>query len=123
MEITSEKAGDSLVVRVFGELDLDTARDFRTRVDADLDRYRCRNVVLDFGGVAFVDSSGLGAILGRYKRAREKGGQVALCRPLPHVGRLLDLAGVVRIVRTYRGVEEALAALGWKEKAQGGDTR
>lgn len=123
MEIATEKAGDSLVVRLFGELDLDTARDFRARVDADLDRYRCRNVVLDFCGVGFVDSSGLGAILGRYKRAREKGGQLAVCRPRPHVSRLMDLAGVVRIVRTYRGVEEALVALGWKEAAVGGDTR
>ncbi len=123
MEISSEKTGDSLVVRVYGELDLDTARTFRARVDADLDRYRCRNIVLDFGGVGFVDSSGLGAILGRYKRAREKGGQLALCRPLPHVGRLLDLAGVVRIVRTYPGVEEALVDLSWKERASGGEFR
>jgi stage II sporulation protein AA (anti-sigma F factor antagonist) len=123
MDITSQKVGEALLVRVSGELDLDTARDFRARVDADLDRFGSHHLVLDFAGVGFVDSSGLGAILGRYKRVAEKGGQVAICRPRDHVRRLLDLAGVMRIVRVYGSREQALAGVGQKEVAAGGDFR
>ncbi len=121
MEITCEKAGDVLIARVSGELDLATARTFRARLDAELDRLSCRDLVLDFAGVTFVDSSGIGAILGRCRAVRERGGRLTLCRLTPHVQRLLDLSGVLKIVGTYRGVEEAVAAVGRKEVAAGGD--
>ncbi|RJQ05459.1 MAG: STAS domain-containing protein [Bacillota bacterium] len=123
MDIASRKDGMALLVSVSGELDLHTAREFRARVDADYDRFGARDMVFDFARVSFVDSSGLGAILGRYSRAAEKGGQVALAGPQPHVRRLLELAGVMRIIHTYADVEEALRAMGAKEAAAGGDKR
>ena len=123
MEISSEKTGRTLVVRVAGELDLDTAREFRARIDADLDRFGSRDLVLDFGLVSFVDSSGLGAILGRYRRVTEKGGTVVLCRPVDHVRRLLDQAGVSRVIRIHQTLEQAIRGLGQKDAALGGDTR
>ena len=123
MEISSEKTGRTLVVRVAGELDLDTAREFRARIDADLDRFASRDLILDFGLVSFVDSSGLGAILGRYRRVTEKGGTVVLCRPVDHVRRLLDQAGVSRVIRIHQSREQAIRALGQKDAALGGDTR
>jgi stage II sporulation protein AA (anti-sigma F factor antagonist) len=115
LEIRSEKAGDVLVVEVSGELDLDTSREFRSRVDAEIDRHGTRDLVLDFSGVGFVDSSGLGALLGRYKKVSERGGRVALTAFTPHVGRLLELSGVMRIIRTYPSPGEALRDLGGAE--------
>jgi len=121
MELTTEKVGECLVVHVSGELDLATAPEFRSRIDADLDRYRCRDLVVDFAEVGFVDSSGLGAVLGRFRRVKEMGGRLAVCRPVPHVHRLLELAGVLRLIRVYDTVQEALAALGSKPAVVGGD--
>jgi stage II sporulation protein AA (anti-sigma F factor antagonist) len=121
MDITTEKVGEALLARVHGELDLNTARSFRARLEADLDRFGARHLVLDLDGVDFIDSSGMGAILGRYKRVVEKGGQLAVCRPREHVKRLLELAGVTRIIRVCRDAREALALLGQKEGAAGGD--
>jgi len=123
LEITSEKVGEVLVVRVAGELDLDTARDFRHRVDADLDRFDVRDVVLDFTGVTFVDSSGLGALLGRYRTISERGGRLAMAGLQPHVARLLELSGVKRVIAVHPRVEDSLAALGRSGAAWGGDAR
>lgn len=123
MEIRSRKTGDALVVSVSGELDLGTAREFRALVDADLERYGCRDLVLDFGEVGFIDSSGLGAILGRYKNVSERGGQMAVCGVKPHVRRLLELSGVNRIIRIPPTVREALFLFTGKEVAAGGEER
>jgi len=120
LDITSQRAGDILVVRARGELDLDTSREFRLRVDADLDRFGSRDLVLDLAGVTFLDSSGLGAILGRYKKVAENGGRLALAGFAPHVGRLLELSGIMRIVGSYPTVEDALRDLGGTLPAAGG---
>jgi len=109
------------VVRVAGELDLDTSREFRHRVDADLDRFEVCNVVLDFEGVTFVDSSGLGALLGRYKKASERGGRLAVAGLSPHIARLLELSGVMRIIGVYPEVGSALASLSDGSTAVVGD--
>lgn len=111
MEIRSERAGEALVARISGEIDLGTSREFRSRIDAEIDRHGARDLVLDFSGVGFVDSSGLGALLGRYKKVSERGGRVALSAPAPHVNRLLELSGIMRIIRTYETTEDALEDL------------
>lgn len=121
MDLKSEKSGKALVVRVEGELDLSTAAEFRVQVDADLDRLGARDLVLDFTRVTFVDSSGLGAILGRYKRVTEGGGRVALCGVSDHVRRLLEISGVMRVLLTFPSVPEALRALGPMQTAVGGE--
>ncbi len=115
MEIRSEKAGSAVLARVSGELDLDTARDFRARIDADLERFGSRDLLLDFSGVEFVDSSGLGAVLGRYKRVTEKGGRLAIFGCRPHVRRLLALSGLERVVEIYASLDETTRA--WKRAA------
>ncbi|MCL6581480.1 MAG: anti-sigma factor antagonist [Firmicutes bacterium] len=121
MDLKSEKSGKALIVRVEGELDLSTAAEFRVQVDADLDRLGARDLVLDFTRVTFVDSSGLGAILGRYKRVTESGGRVAMCGASDHVQRLLEISGVMRVLLTFPGVPEALRALGPTQAAVGGE--
>ncbi|HCJ09698.1 MAG TPA: anti-sigma F factor antagonist [Clostridiales bacterium] len=112
MDIRTERVGDILVVRVSGELDLATAGEFRHRVDADLDRFGSRDVVIDFSELGFLDSSGLGALLGRYKRVAERGGRVAVSGCAPHVRRVLELSGVMRIIECHPSVREAVAAFG-----------
>lgn len=111
LEINGSNRGKVLVAEVAGELDLGTANLFRSRIDADLERFSAQDLVLDFSGVSFIDSSGLGAMLGRYRRVAERGGSVALAGCRPHIARLLDLSGVGRIIATYPTSEIAVSAL------------
>lgn len=67
-----------------------------------------KGLVVDLGGVEYMDSSGLGMLVGLQKRMREADGKLALASPRPRVERLLDITGLARIFAVYEDVEGAL---------------
>lgn len=110
MRIEPEIAGRTLVVRMEGEFDLHAAEEFRRVVDGILDGGGVDRVVVNLKAVTFIDSSGLGAILGRYRRLGEKGGALALAGPPRQVRQLLDISGILRVIPVYTSEKAALAA-------------
>ncbi|MHB1420406.1 MAG: anti-sigma F factor antagonist [Bacillota bacterium] len=111
MKIEMAMQKHTLVARVKGELDLVVADRFREELEQNLDKQRARHLVLDLGGVSFIDSSGLGVILGRYKRVSEKGGQMAMIKVQPQIERILELSGITRLIKIYPSEAQALAEL------------
>jgi len=111
MQIDTMTYGDTLVVRLNGELDHHTAELVRQRVETELDR-GYRHLVMNFEGLAFMDSSGLGVILGRYKRVTAGGGAMALCAVNDQLMKLFELSGLMKILRMYPSESEALAETG-----------
>jgi anti-sigma B factor antagonist len=100
--------GEYTVCRPVGELDAFTVSQFRQAL-ADL--VSKKRLVIDMSAVPFVDSAGLGALIGGIRRARELGGDVAVCCNRPTLTRLLRTTGFDRIVTVTETVEEAAAAL------------
>jgi stage II sporulation protein AA (anti-sigma F factor antagonist) len=111
MKLRMNISGNTLLVRVSGELDLVVADEFRNGVDRKLDEHPVRNLIINLQGVKFIDSSGLGAILGRYKRISACGGKVAVVGAAPQVKRVLELSGILKIMSAYDKEEQALQAL------------
>ncbi len=111
MKLRTNMAGNTLVVRVSGELDLVVVDEFRVKVDRKLDEHPVRNLVINLQNVRFIDSSGLGAILGRYKRIAAGGGKVAMVGAAPQVKRILELSGLLKIMGAYEKEDQALQAL------------
>jgi stage II sporulation protein AA (anti-sigma F factor antagonist) len=112
LEIYHQRRGTALLVTMRGELDLLTAPVFRTQVDQELETYeRLSNLILDLSKVDFIDSSGLGAILGRYKRIRERGGKLLLVNAQPQVQKILELSGLDKIMPLFPDAERALEHL------------
>lgn len=103
---------DTLVVRPSGEMDLGVADYFRGALEEALDREQVRNLVFNLARVSFIDSSGLGVLLGRYKRVVRNGGKVFIVSPQPQVRRVLDLSGLLRIMNEYPSEAEALEKIG-----------
>lgn len=101
-----------LLVRLFGELDHHTAEEVRTRIDEELEKDHYPHVVLNLSELTFMDSSGLGVILGRYKRINEQGGTLSVCSLHPSVQKLFELSGMFKIVSVYDREREALGELG-----------
>jgi anti-anti-sigma factor len=87
------------------------AGEFKERVDAALEADGVRHVLLSLKGVTFIDSSGLGAILGRYKKISAAGGRMLAANVRPQVGRVFELSGLLKIIQTFGTETEALNSL------------
>jgi len=99
-----------LFARPRGELDMNTADEFRNSLEDSLKKNLVNHLVFNLDRVSFVDSSGLGVILGRYKRLNQQGGRVSLVGIQPQVRRILVLSGLLTIMQEYKTEEEAAAS-------------
>ncbi len=97
-QIVYESAGDALVIRLWGEIDHHSAVDVRTRIDDKLLAERPHRVLLDLSAIDFMDSSGLGLIMGRFSLVRRYGGKFAVLDPSPAASRMMSLAGMERMI-------------------------
>ncbi|HCC33336.1 MAG TPA: anti-sigma F factor antagonist [Clostridiales bacterium] len=110
--------GDVVILQPQGDLDLKLAEELRRAGENLLGRGGRHSLVLDMRRVDFIDSSGLSAILGRYRRVLELQGRMAVSGATPRVASLLELAGVTGLIPLHASLADALAAV--KERVEGG---
>ncbi len=107
--IETERIGSNLVVTIDGELDLETSPEFRKVIEEKLDSYKTiRHLILDLKKVHFIDSSGLGVILGRFKRITQDGGRMSAVNVSDQVKRIFELSGLLKIMNIYPDRKDAL---------------
>ena len=92
--VTFSAADDVLYAYLAGEIDHDAAQNLRIQLDDALLNRTPRTLVLDFGGVGFMDSSGIGLILGRVRTAALWGGHVTVRGLSPQLKKMAELSGV-----------------------------
>ena len=92
IEIAPE--ADTVTALLTGEIDHHGAGKVRDTIDDSLRRTCPRMLVLVFGGVEFMDSSGIGIVLGRYRLMQDMGGKLALRNLPPHIRRVMQVAGI-----------------------------
>ena len=102
-QIHFEWGGDTLFGYISGEVDHHWAAKLREAIDSQILRKAPLTLVLDLGGVTFMDSSGVGLILGRYKLMDTFGGRVIVQNPSRTVGRMLELSGIGSVVEMMNG--------------------
>ena len=107
---TYEESGLFLRIKLKGDIDHHSAVAVRSGIDTLLYKIRPRRLYLDLSGVDFMDSSGLGLIMGRYALMKEIGGDLVVSEPTAGVERVLKLAGLERVVRIERAKSEGAAA-------------
>ncbi len=90
--------GESMIVILDGEIDHHSAREIRLTVDQRVQTLFPQELILDFGQVSFMDSSGIGLIMGRYRSMQSIGGKVIVRNAKrPHL-RVMRLAGLEKLV-------------------------
>ena len=99
MSAKIECGENEIVVFLDGEIDHHSASIIRMTVDNTVLNRRPKMLTLDFEKVTFMDSSGIGLIIGRYKLMKECGGQLEIRGPQPYIRRVLKLSGIERIVK------------------------
>ena len=103
---------DVLCIRLDGELDHHTAEELRELASKAIEEKGIRHIVLNLEQLSFMDSSGLGVILGRYKQIKQLHGEMVVCAVSPSIRRLLDMSGLFKIIRLEQTEEFALQRLG-----------
>lgn len=97
MDIRSEN-GKAVAV-LTGDIDHHSARKLRSELDNFVMTMQPDILIIDLTGISFMDSSGIGLIIGRYKLLKELGGKLEVKSPQPYIRRVLRLSGIERIVK------------------------
>ncbi|HEX8771526.1 MAG TPA: STAS domain-containing protein [Acidimicrobiales bacterium] len=108
LHIQLDEGDGYTICRPVGELDAYTVGQFREALGELASRPK---LLIDMSEVPFVDSAGLGALIGGIRRAREVGGDVAVCCNRPTLTRLLHTTGFDRIVTVTETLDEAASSL------------
>ncbi|MFD1039225.1 anti-sigma F factor antagonist [Virgibacillus byunsanensis] len=103
---------DVLIVRLSGELDHHEAEGLRKIWKDTMYKNSVKHVILNLESVTFMDSSGLGVVLGRYKEVLQLGGEMVVCSVSPPIERLFEMSGLFKIVRLEKDEHYALFSLG-----------
>lgn len=100
MTVDYEQKGEIIKVRMTGELDEHTAGHVRSSLDNLIETKRFRCLVLDFGDVGFMDSTGVGIVLGRYKKLKKTGQSLLIKNPNSQVRKVFKSCGLLEIIET-----------------------
>lgn len=101
----------NLIIKVDGEIDHHTSIIIREKIDKEFSRNNAKNIIFDFSGIDFMDSSGIGVIMGRYRNAKQMGGKVAIAGVNASLDRIFNISGLHKIINNYENVEQALKSL------------
>ncbi|MBQ3562739.1 MAG: anti-sigma factor antagonist [Clostridia bacterium] len=104
MSVSIVAKGEVITAFLNGEIDHHTAAELRTTIDDAVVNNKPTLLVLDFKNVSFMDSSGIGLVMGRYKTISELGGELAIVNTSPGIGKVMKLAGMERLAKI--GMEE-----------------
>ena len=100
--------GDKLIVRPEGELDHHYAAEIRDKLDAAIHLGGIRRVIFDFSRVKFMDSSGIGVIMGRYRLMEAVGGSVCVFAASKRIKDLIVMSGLSKLVTVFDTEQQAL---------------
>lgn len=98
MEIIFYVEEDTLIVSLAGEIDHHVSEKLRKNIDEEIALCGTKNLIFDFSNVEFMDSSGIGMVLGRYKKVHGTGGSVIIQNASRLVKQILDMAGVFSLM-------------------------
>ena len=104
----NKRQGDILIVGLHGELDHHHAVEVRESLDRLLEDASIRHMILNLKHLHFMDSSGIGVFMGRYKTIHKRGGQVCITNINSQLARIMEMSGLYRILKVYATVEQAI---------------
>ena len=111
MILTFSNADDKMIVELVGELDHHSASELRNKIDDKMEVDGISKLILNFSGISFMDSSGIGAVIGRYKKLAAKGGTLCVTNLKPNVKRIFELSGLFKIIDVYDDVKDAIESI------------
>ncbi len=103
MPVSIDVTGEVLTARLQGELDHHAAAPIREQIDAVIESARPTLVIIDFSDLTFMDSSGIGLVMGRSNAAKAVGAQLHVCNMSAPIYKVMKLSGLDRIAVIEKG--------------------
>ncbi len=98
MIVEFNKENKSLIFRLTEDVDQHTVEKVRRKMDNEIKGYIPRKVIFDFSNISFMDSAGIGMVLGRYKLAKMLNGNLEIINVNKSMKKIFDMSGVSRII-------------------------
>ena len=98
MESKFYEEDKTLVFKVTDEIDDYNVQKIRRRADYEIERYMPKKVIFDFNSVTFMDSSGIGLVIGRYKFANMLGGKLEVANLTTNVKKIFEMSGILKLI-------------------------
>ncbi len=111
MNFSYEIKNRCMVVKLQAKVDHHHAEEIRKKLDQLIEMNAIKVLIFDFSETVFMDSSGIGVIMGRYKNLKSSGGEVGLIHVNAALEKLFKLSGIYRLVKNYSDVQEAIKKL------------
>lgn len=108
MDLELKLVRNTLVVRIKGELDMLVAEKLRREIDNRLDNKEINTLVINLDQVTFIDSSGLGVIIGRYKRISAGDGKMYIVGARPPVEKILFFSGINKLIPMFNSEQDII---------------
>lgn len=99
MQVDYLKKDKLLILKITEEIDHHTSEKIRKRADYEIEVHIPKKVILDLSEVKFMDSSGIGMIIGRYKLVSMLGGQFCIANANNIVKKILEMSGILKIIK------------------------
>lgn len=108
MKVDFQTINNILIVVPDGEMDHHSAQKVREETDRAIDAFFIKNLIFDFKLVTFMDSSGIGVLMGRYNKIKDLNGKVGIINCSGHIDKILEMSGLYTIIEKYIDLEHAI---------------
>lgn len=98
MSLVLNSKKNTLIVHIAGDFDLVSANEFREKIDQSIAETMSQNLILDLEKTTFIDSSGLGVIMGRYRRIKANHGQMIIYGAKPGIRKIFEVSGILSLM-------------------------
>ncbi len=98
MKITYIKKDKRLIFEIEEDIDECCVQKIRRRIDNEIQRYMPKEIIFDFSNVSFMDSAGIGLIIGRYKLINMIGGELKIANVNTQIQKIFEMSGLLRLI-------------------------
>ncbi len=109
MELSFRKKNSTIIIMVSGEIDHHTSKELRRQTESAYIEMGVKNIIFHFEKVSFMDSSGIGMLIGRYKQLQSMGGRIAIVAANNKITEIIKFSGISKIIPLFDTIEDAFS--------------
>jgi stage II sporulation protein AA (anti-sigma F factor antagonist) len=111
LDIKLSRKGTTLIIKIMEDMDHHSAQYLRQKIDFEIVKATVKNIIFDFSNVNFMDSSGIGVVVGRYKNIQKLNGKAAIVNANPKIMQIFEMSGVLKIIPAYSNLDKAISGM------------